>query len=158
MLSFSVPFATSAFLGLGINRLCCGSALCVTSATTSARSKTCDVLCIPARYLVTLAILSGGGCSRLLHFPAKAGLETTAVLCWMECDANYVNIPVFSTGILQNGGSPEPDRVLHVPYSMSPCCFSCVPKLEKWYQACESWMVGLCSAQSLSCWGVLVLA
>lgn len=35
-----------------------------------------DVLCIPVRYLVTLAILSGGVCSKLLHFPAKTGLET----------------------------------------------------------------------------------
>lgn len=51
------------------------SALGVTSATASARSKTCDVLCIPARNLVTLALLSGGVCSPLLHFLAKTELE-----------------------------------------------------------------------------------
>lgn len=72
---YSVPFVTSAFFGLRINRLCYGSALCITPATTSARSKTCDVLCIPARYLVTLAILSGDVCSPLLHFLAEAWLE-----------------------------------------------------------------------------------
>lgn len=111
MLPFSVPFATSAFLGLRINRLCYGSALCVTSA----RSKTCDVLCIPARYLVTLAILSGGVCSPLLHFPAKAGLETR---CWMECDTNYLNSPVFNTGM----GSPC--HLLHVSMSLFLCAWA----------------------------------
>lgn len=71
----SVPFVIFAFLGLRINRLCYGSALCISSARASARSKTCDVLCIPARYLVTLAILSGDVCSPLLHFLAQAQLE-----------------------------------------------------------------------------------
>lgn len=96
------------------------SALRATSATTSARSKTCDVLCIPARYLVTLALLSGGVCSPLLHFLAKARLEKTCSFLLNGAWCKLFNSPDFFTGI----GSPCPTPAV--------LFFPSVLKLEKW--------------------------
>lgn len=59
----------------------------------------------------------------------RHGWKQHAICCWMECDAYYLNSPVFNTGV---GCS---------------CLVPSVPKLKKWYQAWESCTVGMCSAK-----------
>lgn len=87
---------------------------------------------------MTLAILAGGVYSCLLLFLAKTGLETT-------CSSllSGVRYKILEKLCLQYWDG--------LSISSALCHLPSVPKLEKQYQACESWMVRMCSAQSLFC-------